>query len=199
MRRRLDLGASLVGRPQILFLDEPTTGLDPRGRLGLWDVIHEIVGDGTTLLLTTQYMEEADVLADKIAVIDVGKVIAEGTADELKNRVGGAVLQLRVAEPGSFSAAVGAIGGLRPGLQLDKETSEITIPVGNDGAQVMVDAVRLLDEEKVTLADIALRRPTLDDVFLALTGHAADGGVPRDEEGLEAGAPEKRRRTRRRR
>lgn len=197
MRRRLDLGASLVGRPQILFMDEPTAGLDPRGRLGLWDIIREIVKDGTTLLLTTQYLEEADVLADKIAVIDVGKVIAQGTADELKTHVGGGVLELRVADPAMFSMAVGTVGGLRSGAQLDKEAAEIAIPVGDDGTAVMVEAIRLLDEAGVTLADVALRRPTLDDVFLALTGHAAEDGSAPDDDGSDTTPREKGRRGRR--
>jgi ABC-2 type transport system ATP-binding protein len=176
MRRRLDLGASLVGRPQVLFLDEPTTGLDPRSRLEMWDVIRELVKDGTTLLLTTQYLEEADRLADSIAVIDGGRVIAEGTSNELKDRVGGEVLALRVANRSEVAAAAGAVLGLGPGGgNVDNNTGEITIPVGGDGTAVLTEAVRRLDAERVALADIALRRPSLDDVFLALTGHTAEG------------------------
>jgi ABC-2 type transport system ATP-binding protein len=177
MRRRLDLGASLVGRPQILFLDEPTTGLDPRSRLEMWDIIRELVNEGTTLLLTTQYLEEADRLADKIAVIDLGKVIAEGTSDELKARVGGEVLALRVADRERAAEAAGEVLGLGPGGgNVDNNTGEITIPVGSDGTAILTEAVRRLDAQGIRLADIGLRRPTLDDVFLALTGHAAEGG-----------------------
>jgi ABC-2 type transport system ATP-binding protein len=184
MRRRLDLGASLVGRPQVLFLDEPTTGLDPRSRLELWDVIRELVKDGTTLLLTTQYLEEADRLADRIAVIDDGKVIAEGTADELKSRVGGEVLAVRVSDRTRVPQAAGAVLGLGPGGgKVDNNTGELTVPVGTDGTAVLTEAVRRLDAEGIQIADIALRRPTLDDVFLSLTGHAAEGAVEVEGEG----------------
>jgi ABC-2 type transport system ATP-binding protein len=175
MRRRLDLGASLVGRPRVLFLDEPTTGLDPRSRLEMWDVIRELVHEGTTLLLTTQYLEEADRLADSIAVIDQGRVIAEGTSDELKTRVGGEVLALRVSDRDRVPAAAGAVLGLGPGGgKVDNNTGELTIPVGADGPAILTEAVRRLDAEGIALADIALRRPTLDDVFLSLTGHVAE-------------------------
>lgn len=176
MRRRLDLGASLVGRPKVLFLDEPITGLDPRSRLGMWDVIRELVRDGTTLLLTTQYMEEADVLADRIAVIDLGTVIAEGTADQLKTQVGGEVLELRVADRARVPEAAGAVLGLVPGGgKVDNNTGQITLPVGLDGPAILTEAVRRLDAARVTLSDVALRRPTLDDVFLSLTGREAKG------------------------
>jgi ABC-2 type transport system ATP-binding protein len=177
MRRRLDLGASLVGRPQVLFLDEPTTGLDPRSRLEMWDIIRELVKEGTTLLLTTQYLEEADRLANKIAVIDLGRVIAEGTSDQLKARVGGEVLALRVAERDRAPDAAGAVLGLGPGGgNVDNDTGEINVPVGTDGTAILTEAVRRLDAEGIRLADVGLRRPTLDDVFLGLTGHAAEGG-----------------------
>ena len=175
MRRRLDLGASLVGRPQILFLDEPTTGLDPRSRLEMWDIIRELVEDGTTLLLTTQYLDEADRLANQIAVIDNGHVIAEGTSDDLKLRIGGEVLALRVSDRALVGAAAGAVLGLGPGGgNVDNDTGEITLPVGNEGPAVLTQAVQRLNDEAILLADIGLRRPSLDDVFLSLTGHAAD-------------------------
>jgi ABC-2 type transport system ATP-binding protein len=176
MRRRLDLGASLVGRPKILFLDEPTTGLDPRSRLEMWDIIRELKQEGTTLLLTTQYLDEADRLADKIAVIDTGRVIAEGTSDELKARVGGEMLAIRVADRTTVGQAAGAVMALGPGGgTIDNNAGEINLPVGTDGTAILTEAVRRLDTEGVRLADIALRRPTLDDVFLALTGHGAEG------------------------
>ena len=176
MRRRLDLGASLVGRPKVLFLDEPTTGLDPRSRLGMWDVIRELVRDGTTLMLTTQYLEEADVLADRIAVIDLGTVIAEGTADELKAQIGGEVLELRVSDRARVPEAAGAVLGLvQGGGKVDNNTGQITLPVGGDGPAILTEAVRRLDTSGITLSDIALRRPTLDDVFLTLTGREAEG------------------------
>jgi ABC-2 type transport system ATP-binding protein len=195
MRRRLDLGASLVARPKILFLDEPTTGLDPRSRIDLWDIIRELVKEGTSLLLTTQYLEEADVLADRISVIDVGKVIAEGTSDELKVRVGGEVLDLRVRDRARVASAAGVVLGLGPGGgQVDNESGEIVIPAGSDGPAILTEAVRRLDAEGVVLSDIALRRPTLDDVFLRLTGHAAEEGQPdhaEDGDG-DTGAGDKR-------
>jgi ABC-2 type transport system ATP-binding protein len=176
MRRRLDLGASLVGKPQILFLDEPTTGLDPRSRLEMWDIIRELVKEGTTLLLTTQYLEEADRLADKIAVIDLGRVIAEGTSDQLKDRVGGEVLALRVSDREQAPQAAGAVLGLGPGGgNVDNNTGEINVPVGTDGTAILTEAIRRLDTEGIQLADVGLRRPTLDDVFLGLTGHVAEG------------------------
>ena len=190
MRRRLDLGASLVARPRVLFLDEPTTGLDPRSRFELWDIIRELQKEGTTLLLTTQYLEEADVLADRIAVIDVGKVIAEGTADELKARVGGDVLDLRVADRARIAAAAGAVLGLGPGgAQVDNASGQISIPAGTDGASVLTEAVRRLDAEGVVLADVALHRPTLDDVFLRLTGRSAEA-VADDDSKANRDAPQ---------
>jgi ABC-2 type transport system ATP-binding protein len=175
MRRRLDLGASLVGRPTVLFLDEPTTGLDPRSRLALWDVIRELVSDGTTLLLTTQYLEEADVLADRVAVIDQGRVIAEGTSDDLKAQIGGEVLYIRLADRARAPDAAGAIVGIvEGGAQADNNTGELTLPVGGNGPAVLTEAVRRLDDADIALADISLRRPTLDEVFLQLTGHEAE-------------------------
>jgi ABC-2 type transport system ATP-binding protein len=185
MRRRLDLGASLIGHPLVLFLDEPTTGLDPRSRFGMWDVIRELVSDGTTLLLTTQYLEEADRLADRIAVIDGGRVIAEGTADELKSRVGGDLLAVRVDRRDQAGAAAEAIAGLGAGApQVVPESGEISLPIA-EGASMLAEVVRRLDGAGIAIADLALRRPTMDDVFLALTGRAAeaaDGEAP-DEPG----------------
>jgi len=174
MRRRLDLCCSLVADPVVLFLDEPTTGLDPSGRLGLWDVIAGLRRQGTTILLTTQYLEEADRLADRIMVVDVGRVIAEGTSDELKARVGGEVLDVVVddrARAGEAAQLMSELGEAEP--TIDAATGRITIPAPN-GASMLVDAVRRLDGAGLTIADITLRRPSLDDVFLALTGHHAE-------------------------
>jgi ABC-2 type transport system ATP-binding protein len=175
MRRRLDLGASLVGHPPVLFLDEPTTGLDIRSRLALWTVIKELVNDGTTVLLTTQYLEEADQLAQRLAVIDEGKVIAEGTPDELKARVGGEVLEFRVPDRSQLPAAVGVVVAQgRSGPQVDNESGKVVVPAGGDGSSLLTDLVRQLDAANIRIDDLALRRPTLDDVFLALTGRSAE-------------------------
>jgi ABC-2 type transport system ATP-binding protein len=174
MRRRLDLGASLIGRPQVLFLDEPTSGLDPRSRFALWDLIRELVVDGTTLLLTTQYLEEADRLADHIAVIDGGRVIAEGTTDELKSRVGGDLLAVRVADRARVAETAEAIAGLGSGApQVIAESGEVSLPV-SEGAAILAEVVRRLDAAGVEISDLSLHRPTLDDVFLALTGRLAE-------------------------
>ena len=174
MRRRLDLGASLVAKPSVLFLDEPTTGLDPRSRLDLWEMIRELRSEGITLLLTTQYLEEADNLADKIAVIDLGRVIAEGTADELKDKIGGEVLELHVADKSDTAAAAEALAALGGGENVEGTTGLIRIQAGSDGTALVVDAVRSLDAAGIRIGDIALHKPTLDDVFLTLTGHAAE-------------------------
>ncbi len=175
MQRRLDLAASLVGRPKVLFLDEPTTGLDPRSRLGMWDIIRSLVAGGTTLLLTTQYLDEADELADEIVVIDHGLVIAAGTAEELKSRVGGDVLEFSVPDRNLISDSVAAIARLGEGdPHADKETGIVSVGVGGRGSDALVDAVRSLDAAGVQTKGLALRRPSLDDVFLALTGHAAE-------------------------
>jgi ABC-2 type transport system ATP-binding protein len=173
MRRRLDLASALIGRPRLLILDEPTTGLDPRSRLGMWDVIRELVRGGATLLLTTQYLEEADELADTIAVVDHGKIIARGTADELKSQVGGERIEVVVRDRGAIETARGLLHRDGVDAALDEHTRRLTVPAG-DGAQTLVQIVRDFDEAGIHIDDIALRRPTLDDVFLSLTGHAAE-------------------------
>jgi ABC-2 type transport system ATP-binding protein len=174
MRRRLDLAASLIAKPRVLFLDEPTTGLDPRSRLGLWEVITDLVADGTTVLLTTQYLEEADQLAEEIVVIDHGKVIAQGTSDVLKDQVGGDRLEVVVSDPTQLQAAAQAVRPVATGdVTVDATDSRVTAPVVG-GSLTLVEAVRALDAAHVGIADVALRRPTLDDVFLSLTGHTAE-------------------------
>jgi len=172
MRRRLDLAASLVAAPSILFLDEPTTGLDPRSRLAMWEVIRELVAEGTTVLLTTQYLEEADRLADRIAVMDGGQVIASGTAEALKARVGGERLELSIAPGSDLQPALRAAQPFGRGpAQIDKDAGRLTLPIAG-GAALLPSIVRGLDAAGVHLADLAVRQPTLDDVFLALTGQA---------------------------
>jgi len=173
MQRRLDLAASLVGRPRVLFLDEPTIGLDPRSRLGMWDIIRSLVADGTTILLTTQYLEEADELADEIVVIDHGLVIAAGTAEELKGRAGGDVVEFTVPDRSRVGEAAAAVAGLGE-PHADPETGMVSIGVGSRGSDALIDAVRALDAAGVATRGLALRRPSLDDVFLTLTGHAAE-------------------------
>jgi ABC-2 type transport system ATP-binding protein len=173
MRRRLDLAASMVGRPEVLFLDEPTTGIDPRSRIDIWDLIGDLIDGGTTILLTTQYLDEADQLADRIGVIDLGKLVAEGTANELKERLGGDVIELHVkAEDCETSRDVlRAIAGEEPSF--DAAASVLSIPAPG-GAGTLLDTVRRLDEHHIVPLDVALRKPTLDEVFLAFTGHTAE-------------------------
>lgn len=182
MRRRLDLAASLILTPPVIFLDEPTTGLDPRGRLAMWDVISGLVSEGTTVFLTTQYLEEADQLAHQIAVVDHGRVIAKGTADELKTQVGGERLEITIARGGDLNAALQAVRPYSTGdVQIDAVARRVVVPVAR-GARLLASVVRDLDAAQIPLDDLALRRPTLDDVFLTLTGRAATvEDVPIDE------------------
>src|SRR5215211_3696078 len=180
MRRRLDLAAALVARPPVLFLDEPTTGLDPRSRIGLWATIEGRVAAGTTVLLTTQYLDEADRLADRIAVIDDGRVIAEGTSDELKDRVGGERLEVRIGHDCSVQDALSALSPIASDAP-SVEQLTVRAPI-QKSAGTIAEAVRRLDDAGVWIDDIAIRRPTLDDVFLALTGHAAEEPLAGDEE-----------------
>lgn len=176
MRRRLDLAGSLIISPQVLFLDEPTTGLDPRGRLAMWEVISTLAASGTTVLLTTQYLEEADHLADQIAVVDLGRVIARGTADELKAQIGGERLELTVARGGDLNGAAQALRPYSAGeIQVNADARQLVVPV-RQGTQLLADVVRDLDAVHIPLDTLALRRPTLDDVFLTLTGRAATTG-----------------------
>ncbi len=180
MRRRLDLAASLIMLPPVLFLDEPTTGLDPRGRIAMWEIISNLATDGTTVLLTTQYLEEADQLAHRIAVVDQGRVIANGTADDLKARIGGERLELTVAHRSDLEAALQAVLPYSSGEpQITTERRHLVVPVTH-GAQLLTAVVRDLDAAQVRLEDLALRRPTLDDVFLTLTGHAATEETPEE-------------------
>jgi ABC-2 type transport system ATP-binding protein len=186
MRRRLDLAAGLVASPPVLFLDEPTTGLDPRSRVEMWNVIGELVDGGTTLLLTTQYLDEADRLADQIVVIDSGRAVATGTPAELKRSVGGERVDVQVREIGQLAAAQEAIlkaTGREP--RLESEVRRLTVPT-EEGAAALIAVVREFDAAKVGIEDIALRSPTLDEVFMKLTGHAAE-----EAETSEAFAKEK--------
>jgi ABC-2 type transport system ATP-binding protein len=197
MRRRLDLGASLVGQPSVLFLDEPTTGLDPRSRLDLWKIIRELVADGTTVLLTTQYLEEADELAGRIVVIDHGLVIAEGTSDQLKARVGGDVIDVTAVRPEQVREvarlAVQAAGEVPAEVQVDGGAGKVTVRVSH-GAGVLADIVRLMDASGLEIGDLALRKPTLDDVFLTLTGRPSEQAADGDGQGTPVQAPEGTRR-----
>ena len=185
MRRRLDLASSLLVRPQLLFLDEPTTGLDPRSRNAIWEVTRELVDEGTTLLLTTQYLEEADQLADRIVVIDHGRIIAEGTGDDLKEQVGGQVVEVLLASVQERSSALAALG------EQAQPVGDLRVQVAVDGQDALSQVSRVasaLDEASLTVRDLGLRRPTLDDVFLQLTGSEAPAATG-DETSDETGGP----------
>ncbi len=187
MRRRLDLAASLVATPPVLFLDEPTTGLDPRSRVELWGVLRDLVREGTTLFLTTQYLDEADQLADRIVVVDHGRVIADGTPLELKDRSGAASLVIAVSRPAEVERAAEIVRGEVGEIHLDRDARRITAPAEGVGALTRIAA--RLDEAGIDLDDIGLQRPSLDDVFLTLTGHRAESeapGAPSDASAEEA-------------
>jgi ABC-2 type transport system ATP-binding protein len=185
MRRRLDLAGALVAQPPVLFLDEPTTGLDPRSRNEMWEVITELVKGGTTLLLTTQYLEEADRLAHDILVIDHGRAIARGTADELKAQVGGERIEVVVGSAGDIAEARSLLADVAIGQVVAEEhTRRLTAPV-RGGAGALLEALRSLDQAGIVVLDVGLRRPTLDDVFLTLTGHAAEEAEPDPSEPVE--------------
>ncbi|MDB1089554.1 ATP-binding cassette domain-containing protein [Streptomyces sp. ACA25] len=196
MRRRVDLACALVAKPSVLFLDEPTTGLDPRSRITMWKVITDLVAQGSTLLLTTQYLEEADQLADRIAVIDHGRVIAEGTPDRLKEQVGGERLQFTLGPDAPLDAARSALAPLAAGdITVEEGSRRISVPV-TDGAEALLAGVRCLDGAAVRVVDVQLRRPTLDEVFLALTGTDApppeDSALPAAEARPETAAQDQR-------
>jgi ABC-2 type transport system ATP-binding protein len=183
MRRRLDLAAALVAEPDVVFLDEPTTGLDPRSRLQMWQTIQDLAKRGSTVLLTTQYMEEADRLCDDIVVIDKGKKIAQGTADQLKAQVGGVRIEVILPDGGDLAAARTTLARLCMGeVQVDQEARKVTAAVSG-GVEVLRDVLDRLEEQRTDVVDVALHRPTLDDVFLSLTGHTAEEVAEDGEQG----------------
>ncbi|MFI6001660.1 ATP-binding cassette domain-containing protein [Streptomyces sp. NPDC051366] len=192
MRRRLDLAAALVVSPPVMFMDEPTTGLDPRNRQQLWGIIQELVAGGTTLLLTTQYLEEADHLAHDICVVDQGKVIARGTSDQLKARTGGERVEVVVHERDHIPDARTVLAGFGTGeTTVEEHTRKLTVPV-TGGAKLLAEVIRELDSRDIEIDDIGLRRPTLDDVFISLTGHAAALADEENGEGAPADAKGRR-------
>jgi ABC-2 type transport system ATP-binding protein len=195
MRRRLDLGASLVAQPQVLLLDEPTTGLDPRSRVELWQFIRDLVSDGATVLLTTQYLEEADQLADGIIVIDRGTVIARGTSQQLNDSIGGDVIAVQVADD-LVDAALQTLAGLGHGeAHRDDAVGTLAVPAGQEGPALLSELVRRLDAAHLPIIGLELRRPSLDDVFLSLTGRVASDAEAQDAAtsapAAEARIPEK--------
>jgi ABC-2 type transport system ATP-binding protein len=188
MRRRLDLASALIGRPRLLFLDEPTTGLDPRSRLGMWEVIRDLVRQGSTLLLTTQYLEEADELANVIAVVDSGRIIARGSSDELKSRVGGERVEVVVREAADLGSAREVLARhCVADATVDEHTRRLTAP-STGGAQTLITVIGALGQAGIPIDDIGLRRPTLDDVFLTLTGHQAEQPAEQPEETVAEGS-----------
>ncbi|WP_412076996.1 ATP-binding cassette domain-containing protein [Streptomyces xanthophaeus] len=188
MRRRLDLAAALVVSPPVMFMDEPTTGLDPRNRQQLWGIIQELVAGGTTLLLTTQYLEEADHLAHDICVVDHGKVIARGTSDQLKARTGGERVEVVVHERDHMATAREVLAGFGKGeTTVEEHTRKLTVPVAG-GAKLLAEVIRELDGRGIEIDDIGLRRPTLDDVFISLTGHAAERAAEENGDSPQDGA-----------
>jgi len=186
MRRRLDVGAALMHRPPVLFLDEPTTGLDPEGRNELWEVIRELVADGTTVLLTTQYLEEADRLAERIVVIDRGRVIADDTPAALKARMGSTVTELGMNNVQEAAQAEALISG-RAGSRIERDGPTLRI-TSEEGARVLIEVLRVLDSGGIVPSTLAVREPSLDDVFLALTGHHVEAAPPSDNALIKAGA-----------
>ncbi len=193
MQRRLDLAASMVGRPDVLFLDEPTTGIDPRSRMDIWELITDMVEDGTTILLTTQYLDEADQLAARVAVIDQGKVISEGTPEQLKDTMGGAVVEMSVPDDliDTTIEVLTAAGVGAPTFENGSKKLHLPAP---DGPRTLMEVVRRLDAASITPDDISLRKPTLDDVFLSITGHVAEEKVvPEANENATRGRRKSRR------
>ena len=187
MRRRLDLAASLVGRPEVMFLDEPTTGIDPRSSIDIWDIIRDLQSEGTTLLMTTQYLEEVDYLADRIGVIDHGKLIAEGTANELKSRIGGTIIEAVVPEEQRERATevLQTVTGEEPMFEPNKACLVVHAP---EGSKTLIAVVRALDEAGITAEDLEMHKPTLDEVFLTLTGHVAETEDGEEQEQAESAA-----------